>query len=418
MLKNLLFSLIAIFAITSNPLMAMQPEPAAPAAVAAPRECGICLADEDEDTIFINLACGNAFCIDCLTRQLDVALRDRSTAGLFCSTCRVPIPVEDIPKITQDPNILERLEAVYLKEGLALDGNNLRHCPTPDCPFVFINDGTTRIMIKCQLCPRPAYCSNCLLPHDIRIECQEAARRAANEPTEEERANEEWRRRNTAPCPRCNRNIEKNQGCNHMTCPAPCNNNFCWICLGNWDGSHYACQNHRNPILQPGIIAEAAAFRLRQAQPAGPRNPYIPAAAAPHNHYIPPAGLHNPYIPPAGPQNRNIPSSSDRSDRALIAAAVPTAILALMQVRNYYNATTNPKYFGAPQGPSRWSQATQKTKNQITAPFKWTRDKLQNPSYIEKAKGLATITAGMISVAELAYWIAYNDSLILRICGV
>jgi len=39
----------------------------------------------------------------------------------------------------------------------------------------------------------------------------------------------EWKRRNTKQCPNCRTPIEKNGGCNHMTCKQ-CGCNFCWIC--------------------------------------------------------------------------------------------------------------------------------------------------------------------------------------------
>ena len=55
-----------------------------------------------------------------------------------------------------------------------------------------------------------------------------------------------WIIANTKPCPKCQRPIEKNQGCMHMTC-SQCRHEFCWLCRGAWTehgdgtGGFYAC---------------------------------------------------------------------------------------------------------------------------------------------------------------------------------
>ena len=53
---------------------------------------------------------------------------------------------------------------------------------------------------------------------------------------------------NTKQCPKpaCGKPIEKNQGCNHMTC-SQCRYEFCWMCMGPWSehsnttGGYYKC---------------------------------------------------------------------------------------------------------------------------------------------------------------------------------
>lgn len=46
-----------------------------------------------------------------------------------------------------------------------------------------------------------------------------------------------WISTNTKDCPKCSKPIEKNGGCNHMSCP--CGHHFCWVCSGDFDHSTY-----------------------------------------------------------------------------------------------------------------------------------------------------------------------------------
>ena len=44
-----------------------------------------------------------------------------------------------------------------------------------------------------------------------------------------------WIIANSKKCVQCEKYIEKNGGCNHMTCKL-CGKEFCWLCLSNWKG--------------------------------------------------------------------------------------------------------------------------------------------------------------------------------------
>jgi ariadne-1 len=52
-----------------------------------------------------------------------------------------------------------------------------------------------------------------------------------------------WIMVNTKDCPKCNSAIEKNGGCNHMTC-RKCTYEFCWICSGPWL-NHVDCNAYK-----------------------------------------------------------------------------------------------------------------------------------------------------------------------------
>jgi ariadne-1 len=65
-----------------------------------------------------------------------------------------------------------------------------------------------------------------------------------------------WIKENAKKCPKCQTPIEKNQGCNHMTCrrsAGGCGYEFCWVCMGSWNAhkinsinSYYKCEKPKD----------------------------------------------------------------------------------------------------------------------------------------------------------------------------
>lgn len=49
-------------------------------------------------------------------------------------------------------------------------------------------------------------------------------------------------------CPGCNVRIQREMGCNHMTC-TQCGAEWCWVCRARWQPSHYSCVQLQDDCL-------------------------------------------------------------------------------------------------------------------------------------------------------------------------
>jgi len=88
-----------------------------------------------------------------------------------------------------------------------------------------------------------------------------------NEKCRNESETANWILANTKSCPQCHSRIEKNQGCNHMTCQK-CRFEFCWICMGDWKvhgtntGGYYKCNKFDEDDSKDGSAAAKAKREL------------------------------------------------------------------------------------------------------------------------------------------------------------
>ncbi|KAF1933454.1 uncharacterized protein M421DRAFT_197634 [Didymella exigua CBS 183.55] len=68
---------------------------------------------------------------------------------------------------------------------------------------------------------------------------------------EDQQSERTIKRLGAKPCPKCGVNIQKNGGCDHMKCKR-CRHNFCWECLGLYNGSpdiHAKTCSHHRPMI-------------------------------------------------------------------------------------------------------------------------------------------------------------------------
>lgn len=111
----------------------------------------------------------------------------------------------------------------------------MRWCPAPNCQNA----------IECHVSARklrtvvPSVVCDC--GHPFCFGCGQASHAPAICPLvkqwikkcEDDSETANWISANTKECPKCSSTIEKNGGCNHMTC-RKCRHEWCWICEGPW----------------------------------------------------------------------------------------------------------------------------------------------------------------------------------------
>lgn len=219
-------------------------------------ECALC-AEDREAHEFNTLNCGHTFCNHCLNQELNVGLTDKNIARIQCPTCKQQIEEYDVREIIGlDKTKLDAYTQITFEHWFNRQQGK-KQCPTPDCPIRFLNDNNDGRLqeMRCTQC-RQGYCANCLIPHSGRITCQEAIdnRKLGTDTNEAEAETRRLLERTTKACPRCKANIEKNNGCNHMTCTSKgCGYHFCWNCLADWNATggyagHRCNNNNANPL--------------------------------------------------------------------------------------------------------------------------------------------------------------------------
>ena len=162
--------------------------------------------------IFCSAAgCGNGFLLEPGQRKVEC----NECRYVFCTRCK---------------NEYHSGECITANERYV--NENTKPCPHCKAP-IEKNGGSshmTCIMCKFEFC----YCcliewnSNCQALHWFTAS-------KSNVFTHYNKANEQYVRVNTKPCPHCSSPIEKNGGVNHMVCTL-CKFEFCWLCLIQWNG--------------------------------------------------------------------------------------------------------------------------------------------------------------------------------------
>ena len=170
------------------------------------------------------------FCTECLSNYFSHELSRRITK-FHCAGgggCDFEFQEEFVLTLFSEENVKK-----YNKFKLLNSDENYRECPnaTQSCGTMILGNPKYPNM-ECPKCGL----SFCFIHSNAHpnITCLEYARRIAREAKEDNITIKRY----TRPCPKCKVPIQKNGGCNHMTC-YKCNYQFCWICMRKYTNNHY-----------------------------------------------------------------------------------------------------------------------------------------------------------------------------------
>ncbi|KAJ7538006.1 hypothetical protein O6H91_11G031000 [Diphasiastrum complanatum] len=197
--------------------------------------CGICFEDiEKEDST--QMDCGHCFCNDCWTQHFIINIRDGQSRRLKCMADKCGAICDEDKVLTlvgaKDPKI-QQLYQRFLLESYIEDNSNVKWCPRiPHCGNAIRIECEPYCEVEC-ICGHQ-FCYNCLQQAHSPCSCHmwQLWTRKCLDGSE----TTNWMTAHTKPCPKCQKPVEKNGGCNLVSCI--CGQSFCWLCGGATGRSH------------------------------------------------------------------------------------------------------------------------------------------------------------------------------------
>ena len=202
----------------------------------------VCLKCYNSNEDLISLDCLHHFCKVCLYTYLT----DSISQGLDTTFLNCPIPsCQNIVPLYLVQLLLEIYDfeafGKFIISSYVGSQSHIKWCPGENCTnaaISFINN-PKEILCSCE----HFWCFECGEESHRPVSCELLAR--FRKKIEKHRSLV-WIEENTKKCPRCNINIERNEGCLKVTCNCSCK--FCWNCLNEWsyheNSSFIKCQRY------------------------------------------------------------------------------------------------------------------------------------------------------------------------------
>ena len=210
--------------------------------------CLVCETEIEPGDV-VCLECNHQFCSDCFREYLKEKSKDQLTLlATKCPMqyCNFQVHSEVIKRMFANQPYEMNIYNKCLMRNFTESNADIKLCPNPKCDIIIKLPGHGMIEVKCH-CGK-TFCFKCLREGHRPCDCE--MMQIWEEKNRSDGENTKWLIVNTKQCPNCHKYIEKNQGCNHMTCrkeAGGCGYEFCWICLGEWKPhgtSWYECKKY------------------------------------------------------------------------------------------------------------------------------------------------------------------------------
>ncbi|CAN1173047.1 Probable E3 ubiquitin-protein ligase ARI2 [Linum perenne] len=189
--------------------------------------CEICMEDVPANKS-TRMDCGHFFCNDCWTEHFVVKINEGQSRRMRCmahkcnAICDEAVVRNLVSK--KHPDLAEKFER-FLLESYIEDNKMVKWCPSvPHCGNAIRVevDDVCEVQCSCGM----QFCFNCL--SEAHSPCSCMMWKLWTKKCNDESETINWMAVHTMPCPKCQKPVEKDGGCNLVCCV--CGQAFCWLC--------------------------------------------------------------------------------------------------------------------------------------------------------------------------------------------
>ncbi|CAD8133537.1 unnamed protein product [Paramecium octaurelia] len=210
--------------------------------------CGICM-ELITDGNCPEMGCSHTFCLSCMKAYLIDRIVNGQVDQMICpqSDCNFQLSDAYISQIV-DPDMMQKLRRFRKIKQLQQDPDII-WCPRVGCEETIKRNGQKKIRCKCG----QQICRKCGRERHQGQTCNDQIDKDFKKTIKKLKIQK---------CLKCKSPIQKNDGCNHMTCKS-CKYEFCWLCRSKYSYRHYSNYNifgcpgmqftQRDPFKYPNL---------------------------------------------------------------------------------------------------------------------------------------------------------------------